>query len=184
MLQPKRRRPQLISMVKIHTANSIERNKMSSDKFPLDVISAAQASHARFFPRGPFVSITLAQWAVESCYGTRPSGKLNYFGVKATPAQISTGHATERWTKEYVHGHYVSELLYFADYDTLEEGFDAHATLLTHPWYADCIQAQTPQDYARALQADHYATAPNYAETLISIIKQFDLTQYDKGAPA
>ena len=153
-------------------------------QFPPDIIAAAQASHAKFWPRGPFVSVTLAQWAVESTYGSRPSGKNNFFGIKATPAQISAGHATERWTKEYVYGHYVSECLYFADYDFVEEGFDAHTTLLTHPWYADCIRAQTPQDYARALQADHYATAPNYAETLISVIKQFNLTQYDKGAPA
>ena len=37
-----------------------------TNPFPSDVIAAAQSSHARFYPKGPFASITLAQWAVES----------------------------------------------------------------------------------------------------------------------
>jgi hypothetical protein len=38
-------------------------------QFPQDVINAAKAAEAAFYPKGPFVSIILAQWALESGYG-------------------------------------------------------------------------------------------------------------------
>lgn len=151
-------------------------------RFP-PIIPIATTSHAKYYPRGPFISITLAQWAVESAYGTRMSGRNNPFGIKATPAQIAAGQATEVWTKEFINGVYKSELLYFADYDSLADAFDAHAYLLTHPWYIDCINAATPNAYAAALYKDHYATAPNYAVVLISIMSANNLYQFDKGAP-
>ena len=55
--------------------------------FPLPVIAAAQASHAKYFPLGPYASVSLAQWAVESAYGRVMSGANNPFGIKATAAQ-------------------------------------------------------------------------------------------------
>src|ERR1700730_1590524 len=143
--------------------------------FPSDVITAAQRSHQRFSPKGPFASIDLAQWAVESGYGRHLSGVNNPFGIKATKAQISAGNARRVWTKEFLNGRYVSEEQWFANYDSLEEAFDAHATLLISPHYQRCMDAQTPEAYAEALHLCGYATAPNYAPTLISMIKKHDL---------
>ena len=57
----------------------------------LPIIPIAKASHAKFTPRGPFVSIDLAQWAIESGYGTHMSGVNNPFGIKATQAQREAG---------------------------------------------------------------------------------------------
>ena len=152
---------------------------MTCDARLLPFVPFAQRSHSKFFPRGPFVSVTLAQLAVESAYGERMSGKNNPFGIKATPVQIATGKSTIVWTKEFINGFYQSKHLYFADYDSIEDAFDAHAFLLTHPWYKDCMEAQTAQDYAHALYRDHYATAPNYASVLISVMDQNDLYQFD-----
>ena len=59
----------------------------------LPIIPIAQASHAKFFPRGPFVSIDLAQWGVESGYGAHMSGVNNPWGIKATQAQRAAGEA-------------------------------------------------------------------------------------------
>ena len=131
---------------------------MSTDPRFLPIVPFATTSHAKFYPRGPFISITLAQWALESAYGTRLSGHNNPFGIKANAQQIAANNFTEVWTKEYTSGAYRSELLRFANYPSLVEAFDAHALLLSQSGYADCIDAATPDDYARALQLDGYAT--------------------------
>lgn len=145
-----------------------------------DVIAAAQAAHKAFYPLGPFGSVTIAQYGVESAWGKSASGKNNFFGIKATPAQIAAGKATPRWTREEKSdGTAYSIVAYFADYDSLTEGFTAHAALLVKPWYVDCQKATTPEDYCRALQIDHYATAINYAATLIGVIESMNLKQYD-----
>lgn len=155
---------------------------MPTDPRLLPFIAPARASHAKFFPRGPFVSIILAQLADESAYGTRTSGTHNYFGIKATKAQIAAGDASLIRTREWVNGTYHTETLYFANYPSPEACFDAHSELLTHTWYADCIAALTPQAYAGALHADHYATEPNYAKILIDIMNYNNLYAYDKAA--
>lgn len=154
-------------------------------QLPPEVIAAAQASHAKFYPRGPFVSVSLAQYIVESAWGRSVSGKNNFFGIKANATQVALGHYTSRWTKEQLaSGQIVSVVQKFADYESLEDAFDAHATLLTRPHYAACIAAQSPAAYCIALQEDGYATARNYASTLLEVIEENRLTQYDQGAAA
>lgn len=144
------------------------------------VIAPAQASHRRYYPFGPFVSITLAQWAVESAYGTRMSGKNNPFGIKATQAEINADLGTKVWTKEYSNGRYYTEDLYFADYPDIEYAFNAHASLLVSRHYLPCMRAATPQAYAAALHTCGYATAPNYASVLISVMDANALYQFDQ----
>lgn len=157
---------------------------------PQDVIDAAIASHAKFYPMGPFVSVNLGQWALESDYGKYVSGKNNFFGIKANRPQILNGQSTLRWTHETINGVYEMVRQYFADYPSLSACFDAHATLLTDPrmeWaYGDCWRAQTPDDYARAL-GEHYATGmPGhpYSETLIAVMKANNYYQFDPPPPA
>lgn len=145
-----------------------------------EIIWAAQASHRKFYPKGPFTSVTLAQWALESAWGKLVSGRYNFFGIKANQEQITAGKFTNRWTSEEINGKYRKEIQPFANYDTVEEGFDAHARLLCSPHYIDCQKAQTPEEYCEALQKDSYATARNYAATLINIIHSNNLKQYDE----
>ena len=158
---------------------------MTCDLRFLPIAPLAIASHAKFFPRGPFASITLAQWAIESAYGRVMSGRNNCFGIKATVTQIQMGQATSCWTHETLGGIYRKELQYFADYNTLGDCFDAHAHLLTTPWYQRCMNAQTPQEYAHALWLCHYATGiPGhpYDAALIAVMDANDLYQFDKAA--
>lgn len=147
-----------------------------------DVIAAAQASHRKFFPRGPFVSVILAQYGLESAWGKYPSGLNNFFGIKANAAQIASGAYTNRSTEEqHASGQRYKIMAPFANYATLEDGFDAHATLLTSLHYAPCAAAQTPEAYCQALQKCGYATALNYASSLINIITQSGLKKYDQA---
>ena len=145
----------------------------------LPVIPIAQASHAKFFPRGPFASISLAQWAVESGYGAHMSGLNNPFGIQATAAQRATGQARLVLSHEYVRGQYVPREEWFASYPSLEAAFDAHAVLLTSPHYQRCIEATSPAAYAQALHYCGYATAPNYAAALMAVINSNGLEQFD-----
>jgi hypothetical protein len=70
---------------------------------PSYLIAAAQSSHKKFFPRGPFVSVSLAQWALESAYGrAEPPASNNPFGIKALPGQPSVAAMTH----ETLHGVY------------------------------------------------------------------------------
>jgi flagellum-specific peptidoglycan hydrolase FlgJ len=154
-------------------------------QFPDEVVAAARAAEKAFYPRGPFVSIILAQWALESEYGKFASGKNNFFGIKASAAQIAAGQATLRWTHETIGGVYKPMPQYFADYADPAAGFLAHSALLCDPkmeWaYGDCWAAATPDAYAMALQ-EHYATGePDhpYGATLIGIMKGADLYRFD-----
>jgi len=149
-------------------------------RFTPPLITAVRASHAKFYPYGPFISITLAQWAIESAYGAHQAGRNNFFGIKATQAQIDSGEANEVWTKEFINGQYLSKYLYFASYDTLESGIDAHAQLLISHHYLPCMRAPTPEAYAEALHTCGYATAPNYASALLAVIRDNNLKQFDQ----
>lgn len=150
---------------------------------PSEVIAAARAAHDKFYPLGPFVSITIAQWALESNWGKSQSGKNNYFGVKATKAQIAVGRATRRLTHETIKGVYQAMFQYFADYDDLTDAFIAHAQLLsTSRYYVKAQHAATPDAYAMALQGIYATGIPGhpYGEALIDIMKQNNLYQYDQ----
>lgn len=146
-------------------------------------IDAAQRSHAKVYPRGPFTSVILAQFGIESNWGTEPSGDHNYFGIKANKSQIAAMQCTIRWTHETLpSGQYVKIAQYFADYDTIDECFDAHAALLCTSHYIDCQHAATPEEYCHALWADGYATGiPGhpYDTVLINVINTMNLKQYD-----
>lgn len=145
-------------------------------------LAPAQASHAKFAPRGPFISISLAQTIIESDWGKVSAGTNNYWGIKANADQIAAGQFKPVWTHETLNGIYQKVIQRFATYPTLESGFDAHAHLLTTPWYQRCIDAQTPNDYAHALWLCHYATGiPGhpYDQALINIMASNNLYQFD-----
>lgn len=160
----------------------------SAMKIPMVVAHAAQASHAKFYPRGPFASVTIAQWVIESGWGQFVSGKNNYFGIKATQDQIASGNATSRWTHETFHGVYHPIQQWFADYDSIDDCFISHARLLsTSPYYWKARQAATPDEYAMALQGIYATGIPGhpYGEVLIKTMKSNALYAYDSPpAPA
>ena len=148
-------------------------------QFPLDVIAAAQAAEKAFYPLGPFVSVSLAQWALESAYGrAEPADSNNPFGIKAVAGQDSVVAETH----ETLHGVYVELPQHFAKYASLEDAFMAHAKLLaTAPCYHAAQAAQTPDAYATALQGVYATGIPGhpYGAALIAIMKSANLYQFD-----
>ena len=150
---------------------------MSASNFPPDVIAAAQASHKLYFPKGPYASVSLAQWAIESAYGhDEPPSSDNPFGIKAVAGQpyvISMTREVIKGISEHIPQH-------FAKYTSLTDAFDAHAKLLaTSPIYAEAQRTSNPDDYVRAM-AKHYATAPNYAAVILAVMKSQNLYPFDE----
>lgn len=120
--------------------------------------------------------IIAAQWALESGWGKRESGKHNYWGVKAgngDPDNQEKG--TVRWTKENVNGRQVRMRQKFRDYDSLDEALQDRQKFVSRKNgrydRAGYFQAETPAEAADALQRGGYATDPNYANKLKNILR-------------
>ena len=153
------------------------------------IIAAAQAGMAKW--RVP-ASVSLAQFGLESAWGTRTSGKFNYGGITAKVEGANFPDdpgkplepATLCPTHEVIHGQTVQCHRWFKDFASVADYFDHHAQLIaTAPVYAPAMAALdgAPTGLARfvTLMGAHYATAPDYAHSIMQLIQQDGLTRYD-----
>ena len=124
------------------------------------------------------VSITLAQAALESGWGRNVKGNA-YFGIKG---KAPDGSSTSFGTTEFVNGERVSNTQTFRAYENFAEAADDYGAFLnSNRQFAPCFTVKDdPLAFADKLQQGGYATAPNYAKELKSIIISNDLLQYDK----
>jgi flagellum-specific peptidoglycan hydrolase FlgJ len=139
-----------------------------------NIIAAAKSAADRWHIPA---SVSLAQFALESAWGTKmPNGSNNPFGIKASGNQPSVIVSTH----EYVNGRYVSIMAHFRKFANFVDAFDAHAQLLAHgSAYATARKfSHAPKDFANALTG-HYATDPHYGQKLIQIMDEYNLYQYD-----
>jgi hypothetical protein len=115
-----------------------------------------------------FPEVVAAQWALESGYGKHTSGKNNYFGLK--------GEGSERETKEFINGQWVTIKAGFIDFPDLQ----TCVTYLVDRWYRDyqrykgVNRSGSPEECARLLVREGYATDPQYAEKLIKLLQEND----------
>jgi hypothetical protein len=143
-------------------------------KVPPDIAQAATLSQVHW--KVP-VSVTLAQWAVESAWGAAmPPDSNNPFGIKAAAGQPGV----ESGTKEFVDGQEITTEARFRKFDTLAEAFDLHGKLLaTKKVYAPAMEkAADPDAFADALTGV-YATDPKYGYTLKWVMDNYGFKQYD-----
>ena len=131
------------------------------------VCAAAKKAGAKF------PELVAAQWALESGYGKHVSGEHNYFGLKGT--------GTNRNTKEYINGQWITIQDSFLDFPDLE----TCVYYLFERWYKDyhiykgCNNAADREQGAHWLVADGYCTDPGYAFKLIKL-----MNQHVQGKPA
>ncbi len=131
---------------------------------------------------GIFPSVKLAQAALETGWGDYVVGN-NLFGIKASGKHTPywSGEYVTAGTKEYQNGGYVSQNSNFRKYASVGDSVKDHTYFLQNNGrYANVFNAKTPEEQARALQAAGYATAPKYAEKLISIINTNNLKRFDE----
>ncbi|KAB0898090.1 flagellar assembly peptidoglycan hydrolase FlgJ [Cronobacter sakazakii] len=121
--------------------------------------------------------LILAQAALESGWGQRQIRKengepsFNIFGVKATSSW--KGPVTEITTTEYENGEAKKVKAKFRVYGSYLEALSDYVGMLTrNPRYAAVTTAASAEEGAQALQNAGYATDPNYARKLTSMIQQ------------
>ena len=126
------------------------------------VKAAAQIAGAKY------PEVVAAQWALESGFGKHFSGTWNAFGLK--------GSGTERETKEFVNGKWITIRAGFIDFPDLQ----TCVSYLVDRWYRDyknykgVNRAVSREDCARLLQKEGYATDPAYPEKLIRLMSEND----------
>ena len=129
---------------------------------------------------GLFPSVMLAQAALESGYNTSvlSSKYNNFFGIKANNY---TGRTVNLSTGEVINGKKETINSNFRVYKSATESFtDRNKFLKTNARYKSVFTAKTPEEQCNELQKAGYATAQNYANTLIKIINENNLKTIDK----
>ena len=140
---------------------------------PTDCIAAAQAADRRW---GVFASVSLAQWALESGWGDRLTGRNNPFGIKALWSQPGTMCETH----EVVDGKPCPTHARFRDFDSLDDAFGAHARLIaTGAPYKEAMAHKGELDAFVRLMGARYATDPDYAAKIMGLIADEGFTQFD-----
>lgn len=133
-------------------------------------------------------SITAAQWAIEGAYGTSGLAKPpynNHFGIKASSDW--KGRTVNMPTRESgPNGSYWINADFRA-YDSMIDSFKDHAAFFSNnEWrrnnYRHVIGETDYIKAAQALQASGYATAGNYGTSIIRVIEQNKLYEWDKEA--
>ncbi|KFL55613.1 MULTISPECIES: flagellar assembly peptidoglycan hydrolase FlgJ [Burkholderia] len=136
---------------------------------PAQAASASTGIPARFI---------VGQAALESGWGKREiraadgSTSYNVFGIKANKGW--TGRTVSALTTEYVNGTPRRVVAKFRAYDSYEHAMTDYANLLkNNPRYSGVLSAsRSVEGFAHGMQKAGYATDPNYAKKLISIMQQ------------
>lgn len=107
-----------------------------------------------------FARMIVAQDGLESAWGSKPSGKFNYGGIK--------GKGTTLDTKEFVNGKEVKVKDNFRDFKSLEDYATYKVNLLNNKRYN--AFSKPISEFADSVFKGGYATDPKYAEKLNKVI--------------
>lgn len=111
-------------------------------------------------------------WGRREIKGTDGTKSHNLFGIKATGGW--KGRVVETTTTEYINGVKQKRVEKFRAYDSYAESFKDFANLIqNNPRYQSVMaNVNSIAGYARAMQNSGYATDPNYASKLASVINK------------
>lgn len=159
---------------------------------PSDFIAAVgPAAQDNMRHSGIPASFTVAEAALESGWGTSglTLNAKNLFGVKADASW--KGEVLSMPTKEYINGDWGTYDAKWRKYEDWNEAIDDHAAFLTeNSRYKDAfaiphigIDDTQPwgETFAEAVAKAGYATDPEYASKIITIMRAHGLAQLDLG---
>lgn len=130
-------------------------------------------------------SVTIAQACCESAYGTSKAmvaanGLFGFKvgkGVRYGGAWKGKSYSTK--TKEF-YGEYVTIKDNFRAYDSVTEAVEDYMDLLCSlKRYLGAVNQTDPRTCITAIKSGGYATSPTYINTILGIIKKYNLTIYD-----
>ncbi len=167
------RRILIICLIALGATSTLSAKSKQTRKEYIDRYKHIAIEHMEYY--GIPASITMAQGILESSSGNSELSisSNNHFGIKCKT----------NWTgrKVYYDDDEAGEC--FRAYPTVEESYKDHAEFLDSSPRYDSLFAYSTSDYkswARGLKAAGYATAPHYANTLITIIEDEKLFLLDQ----
>ena len=134
--------------------------------FPVFYKLAKDAGHK-------FPEVTAAQVMLETSNGASPSATNNYLGLKATQDEADKGQATLQNTQENIEGKDVDIQDNFKNFDSLQDMMNQYKT----QWNDDfmgrkgTVNVDTAEEAANLLQANVFATDPDYAKKIMQLIR-------------
>ena len=134
--------------------------------FPVFYKLAKDAGHK-------FPEVTAAQVMLETSNGADPSATNNYLGLKATQDETDRGEATLQNTQENIEGKDVDIQDNFKNFNSLQDMMNQYKT----QWNDDfmerkgTVNVDTAEEAAKLLQANVFATDPDYAKKIMQIIR-------------
>jgi hypothetical protein len=146
---------------------------LSNQDFIKLILPAAVAN----YKTGILTSLTLAQAILESDWGNSAPGN-NLFGIKW--AENCGFDKQLLWTYEFIDGVETKVQDYFRKYDSLQDAIDDHGVFLrTNSRYSNILFDNNFVSVCNNIQADGYASDPNYASSLINLISVNGLNKWD-----
>ena len=145
----------------------------------IEMINGAISSEQKY---GVPASVTLAQIILES--GGSYPGNLsqmayeihNLFGIKGSGPAGSKKYPTA----EYYNGVKTIVMADFRKYHNVMESIDDHGKLLAGEHYSKFTKGcSTSDEFAKAIHKAGYATSPVYSQTLITLMQEYNLYQFD-----
>ena len=134
---------------------------------------------------GLYASLMIAQAGLESAWGNSAlaTKAYNLFGVKWT----GRGAYITMPTQEYYGGSYHTVYAKFQRYDSYYDALTGYANMIASNFFrstkANAATVEQAAENLRNGKYGTYATAPNYASSLIRVINSYNLKQFD-GASA
>ena len=134
--------------------------------FPVFYKLAKDAGHK-------FPEVTAAQVMLETSGGATPSATNNYLGLKATQDETDRGESTLQNTTENENGEVVSIQDNFKNFNSLQDMMIQYK----REWNDDfmgrkgTVNVDTAEKAAKLLQANVFATDPDYAKKIMQIIR-------------
>lgn len=121
-----------------------------------------------------YPEVVAAQFALESDFGRDPSGNNNLFGLKALPGTKGSLVNTE---EDDASGKSKKVKANFINFDSEEKSFK----YLIDKWYKDyksftgVESGKSVKEVTNLLQQQGYATDPNYAKTLQTLVQEYSI---------
>ncbi len=135
---------------------------------------------------GYLPSVLIAQSCLENGFGKEESlvEHNNMVGLKAdllnsTWQSVWPGKSFSKETPEVYDGVPTTITDAFRIYDSVEQSFADYLCFMSSPKYHDVLTIKDPETLIKTVSSRGYATDPQYAKSVMRILNQYNLTQYD-----
>ncbi|HEY0891528.1 MAG TPA: glucosaminidase domain-containing protein [Cellvibrio sp.] len=163
-------------LVKNSSSELVDFRMISKDDFVRKIYEAAQKDS---LSSGVPAAITAAQAILETGYGKSVPTDINtkkysynLFGIKG----VGTAGSVNVYTHEVINGDRIKIIDKFQAYNSFSESIAGRTKFLKQNMrYKFLFDSSDPKVWAEGLQRAGYATDPNYAKTLISIMESWKL---------